>query len=146
MAKVAWVTGAGRGIGRNLALDLTKIGWNVAVTSRTSKDLQSLESEARSLSGKIKIYSGDIREARLMRELLLKIETDMGPVELAILNAGTYIRFGIEEFSVEKFNRQIDINLIGTVNCLAPMIKSMRKQKKGHIVIVSSLSAYKCSN
>ena len=101
MAKVAWVTGAGRGIGRNLALDLTKIGWNVAVTSRTSKDLQSLESEAQSLSGKIKTYSGDIRKARLMRELLLKIETDMGPVELAILNAGTYIRFGIEEFSVE---------------------------------------------
>jgi len=67
----------------------------------------------------------------------------MGPIELAILNAGNYIRFGVDDFSVEYFRAQIEINTMGTVNCIAPVMHSMKSRRKGHIVVVSSLSAYR---
>ena len=58
-------------------------------------------------------------------------------------NAGTYIRFGAEDFTVEKFRDQIDTNVMGTVNCLAPVIEAMKPRRRGRIAIVSSLTAYR---
>jgi len=143
MSNIAWVTGAGKGLGRHIALQLAQDGWTVAATSRTATDLSGLAAEARSGQGLIVPHVGDITDRAQMAELVNKLENELGPIDLAILNAGTYIRFGLENFSAEKFIDQLDINVGGTVNCLAPVLEKMQDRKSGIVAIVSSLSAYR---
>ncbi len=143
MSEIAWVTGAGKGLGRHIALQLAQEGWKVAATSRTPADLNGLAAEGESLPGAIVPLVGDITDRAQIDHLVSKIEQEMGPLNLAVLNAGTYIRFGLEDFSAEKFINQIDINVGGTVNSLAPVLAAMRRRRSGTIAIVSSLSAYR---
>jgi short-subunit dehydrogenase len=143
MTQNAWITGAGKGIGRAVAMLLAERGWQVAVTARTEDDLLSLCDESRNLPGRVYSYPGDITKSDNIEATVNKIEREIGPIDLAILNAGTYIPFGVENFSVAAFSNQIEINLIGTVNCLAPIMTKMKSRQQGHIAIVSSLSGYR---
>ena len=143
MTAVAWVTGAGKGIGRQVALELAREGWLVAVSARTISDLSSLVKEAHSFKGSIKEYPADVTDEKRVKEILYAIENDLGAIDLAILNAGTYLRFGVPEFSVKSFSKQWDINVMGTVTCFVHILKKMKNRKTGHIVVVSSLSAYR---
>ena len=116
MTSIAWVTGAGKGIGRQVALELAKEGWLVAASARTISDLSSLVKEAHSFKGSIKEYPADVTDEKRVKEILYAIENDLGAIDLAILNAGTYLRFGVAEFSVKSFSKQWNINVMGTVN------------------------------
>ena len=143
MSKVVWITGAGKGIGQSLAIELAAQGWLVAATSRSVDDLKSLESISKKLLGQIISYPGDVTESDEMDQVVQQIETDNGPISLAIFNAGNYIRFGVEKFSLKDFKRQVDINLFGTINCLSPVLLRMRSRRSGHLVVMSSLSSYR---
>ena len=143
MNKIAWVTGAGKGIGQQVSLQLAEAGWCVAATSRTKDDLNALASDSTDFAGSIHPLSADITDRSSIDSLVEMIEDRLGPLDLAVLNAGTYLRFGLEEFSAERFSEQIGINVIGTVNCLSPVLKRMKDRQKGQIAVVSSLSAYR---
>lgn len=143
MSKVAWVTGAGKGIGRSVALELAGRGWTVAVTSRTVEDLDKLALDASGLQGSIVGYPGSVTDREGITTLVEKIESDVGAVELAILNAGTYIRFAASDLTADDFAEQMDINVMGTVNCLAPLLDKMKARRAGHIAVVASVSGYR---
>ena len=142
MKGIAWVTGAGKGIGRELSLALARDGWEVAATSRTLSDLSMLVDDTSTLAGLAKAYPGDVREAEIVNKIIGDIERDLGLPNLVILNAGTYIPLNLDNFSSTKFCEQLDINVMGTINCLSPIMMKMKKRKSGYIVVVSSLSAY----
>ena len=78
-----------------------------------------------------------------LKRFLVPWKKDIGTIDLAILNAGTYLRFGVAEFSVKSFSKDWDINVMGTVNCLVHIVKKMKDRKTGHIVVTSSLSDYR---
>ena len=143
MSKVVWVTGASKGIGQSLAIELAAQGWLVAATSRSVSDLKSLKIISKKLLGQIIPYPGDITESDEIEQVVQQIEIDNGPINLAIFNAGNYIRFGVAKFSLNDFKRQVDINLLGTINCLAPVLLRMKSRRSGHLVVVSSLSSYR---
>jgi len=140
---VAWITGAGKGIGRAVALDLSRRGWSVAASARTEADLVSLGEEAATAGGTVVPFVMDVTQRTAVSQAVCRIEDRLGGIDLALLNAGTYVRFGVEDFTAEAFCRQIDINVMGTVNCLDPLLVSMRARKSGHIAVVSSLTAYR---
>ncbi len=137
--RIAWITGAGSGIGRALALRLARDGWIVAVSSRTKADLDSLAVEG---NGRIHAYPLDVVDEAAAEDTVSNIEADLGPIGLAVLNAGIYQRVSARGFSAEKFRKMVDVNLSGTANCLAPIIPRMRARKAGHIAVVSSLTGY----
>lgn len=83
----AWVTGAGSGIGRALALRLAGDGWNVAVSARTARDLATLAAEA---PGRIHAFPLDVTDAAAVLGTVSRIEDALGPLDLAVLNAGSY--------------------------------------------------------
>lgn len=142
-SRLAWVTGAGHGIGRHVALELARRGWRVAVTSRTASDLHRLADEIHANGGTAVVQAGDVTDADAMSRLVDTIESEHGPLDLAILNAGTYVRFGVEDFDIAAFEKQIDINVMGTVRCLGPVMKAMTRRRAGRIGVVSSLTAYR---
>lgn len=136
---VAWVTGAGTGIGRTLALRLAQRGWTVAVSARTARDLDTLAAEA---PGKITAYLLDVTDAAAADETGRRIEETLGPIELAVLNAGNYFPTTAEDFSVENFRKTVDVNLMGAINCMGPLVPSMVRRRSGHITVMGSLTAF----
>ena len=141
--RVAWITGAGKGIGRSVALEMIRRGWIVAASARTESDLSALADEAAREGGTIIPFVLDVTERGAVSRAVVRIENQLGGIDLALLNAGTYVRFGVTDFTAEEFGRQIEINVMGTVNCLEPLLDRMRDRKSGHIAVVSSLTAYR---
>ena len=143
MKKIAWVTGASKGLGKSITQELLKDGWSVAITSRNLIELEAVAEEFANFGGEVRAYPLDIADNEEVKRTVNIIERDLGQINLAILNAGTYIRFGADEFSIDLFNKQININLLGTVNCIVAVLNNFKVRKSGHIAVVSSLSAYR---
>ena len=139
--KVAWVTGAGKGIGRSVALRLAHAGWTVAASARTAEDLTSLAAECP--PGRIHEFPLDVTDLALTETTVHSIEQQVGEIDLAVLNAGTHIPMTAEEFSVETFRRLVETNLMGTVNGLAQLIPKFIERKRGHIAVVASVAGYR---
>ena len=136
---VAWVTGAGTGIGRGLARRLAEDGWTVAASARTARDLDSLAAE---VPGRITAVQLDVTDAGACDAAGRRIEATLGPVDLAILNAGASFPSSAASFSVANFRRTVDLNLMGEINCMGPIVPGMVARRSGHIVLMGSLSGY----
>jgi NAD(P)-dependent dehydrogenase (short-subunit alcohol dehydrogenase family) len=141
-AGCAWVTGASAGLGRSIALNLAKQGWRVVATARSHEKLITLQKDSAALPGTIVPLTGDITDRSAMAGLVEVIEEDHGPIELAILNAGIYRPVYLDDFDQSEFDSVIDVNIYGTVNCLAPLLPKMKTRQRGHIAIVSSVTGY----
>ena len=139
--RIAWVTGAGKGIGRQLALRLAEEGWIVAASSRTEADLKDLE--AACPSHLIRGFPLDVTQAADTEEVVQQIETALGPLDLVVLNAGTHLPMPASEFSTAIFRRLVDTNLMGTVHGLSTIIPPMIARKSGRILVVASLAGYR---
>jgi short-subunit dehydrogenase len=135
---VAWVTGASSGIGREVAVQLARAGWTVGVSARRRPELESL---AALYPDKIIVAPADITDIAAVREAVALIERQSGrPVVRAILNAGTYLRDTAPDFDVARFTTQVEVNLLGTANCLAAVMPQMIAARRGQIGVVASLA------
>lgn len=137
--EIAWVTGASAGIGRALALRLVGQGWRVAVTARRASELDAL---AAASEGRIVPFAGDITDPGRMVEIVATIESEMGPIALAVLNAGVYDLAERDGFLRERVWRAVEVNLGGAVNCLDPLLPAMLSRRSGQIALVASLAGY----
>jgi short-subunit dehydrogenase len=137
--KLAWVTGAGTGIGREVAQRLALDGWQVAVSARTREDLESLASEA---PDAIRIFVLDVTDRKAVAAAATEIRDTMGPIELTVFSAGTYVPMSAKDFDIDGFAKTIEVNLMGTVNCLAAVMPPMIARCSGHIAVVSSVSGF----
>ncbi len=137
---VAWVTGASAGIGRALALRLAGQGWRVAVTARRAPELETLAAAAP--AGRIVAFAGDITDPARMAAIVATIEREMGPIALAVLNAGVYDLAERDGFAREGVWRAVEVNLGGPVNCLDPLLPATLARRSGQIALVASLAGY----
>ena len=138
---VAWITGAGRGIGRGLAKRLAQDGWTVCASARTAADLESLAAECP--VGHLHPHVLDITDASATRAVLKAIEGEWGPPDLAILNAGTHIPVTAADLDAEPFVRLMETNVMGTVYGMTNLLPIMQRRGSGHIAVVSSLAGYR---
>lgn len=139
--KVAWVTGAGKGIGRALSKRLAEEGWTVAVSARTADDLSSLAAEC--APGRIHAYPLDVTDPWLTEAAFKLLESQLGLPALTVLNAGTHTPLPAEEFAIAPFRRLVETNLMGPVNGLAQIIPRFIERGGGHIAVVASVAGYR---
>jgi NADP-dependent 3-hydroxy acid dehydrogenase YdfG len=139
--KIVWITGAGKGIGRALAKRYAEDGWLVAVSARTEEDLTALAEQAG--RNQVKLFPLDVTDATATSETFREIEDLLGPIDLAILNAGTYLPTSVSTFSVDRFRHMVETNLMGTVNGLTPLMETFLARRSGHIAVVASLAGYR---
>jgi short-subunit dehydrogenase len=137
----AWVTGAGKGLGRALALELAGRGWSVLASARTREDLESLSREAESLSGSVTPLVLDVTDREAVADALKEVEAQR-PIALAVLNAGTHQAMAAKDFDPAVFDKLLALNVGGPVNCLAPLIAAMRGRGRGQIAVVASVAGY----
>ena len=139
----AWVTGAGKGIGRALALKLATRGWTVAVSARTEQDLLSLAAAASGLPGAIVPVVLDTVDVIATAAAVQRIQQEIGALNLAILNAGTHCAISAQNFDPAVVKSLMDVNFLGTVNCLSAILPSFIERHSGKIAVVASVAGYR---
>jgi 3-oxoacyl-[acyl-carrier protein] reductase len=139
--QVAVVTGAGRGIGKAVALRLANEGAKVAVISRTEANAQSTANEINALHpDTARAYAVDVANTDATAALCRQIVKDFGKVQVLINNAGiTRDRLSMR-MSEEDWDAVVDTNLKGAFNFVQALERPMMKQSYGRIVNISSVS------
>jgi len=137
--KVAWVTGASSGIGRELASLLDARAGKVVVSARSAEKLDELAANSRA----VKPYPLDVTDETAVSACVDSIEHDLGPIDLAVLSAGTWAILDQGEIDIAAMRRGIEVNYMGVVNALAAVVPRMRERGSGHIAIVASVAGYR---
>lgn len=134
------ITGAARGIGREIALKLAKEGANIVVGYRSSEeDAIKLKKEIESYGSKALIVKGDVTESTYAKELVNKCKEVLGSIDVLINNAGITKDGLIMRMKDEDFSSVIDTNLKGTFYCSREASIFMIKQRHGKIINMSSV-------
>ncbi|MEX2644140.1 MAG: SDR family NAD(P)-dependent oxidoreductase [Acetobacterales bacterium] len=143
MSRRVWITGAGKGIGREVALRLLRDGDTVAASARTADDLESLEEAARALPGTAYSFPLDVTDEAACAGTFAAVERTIGPLDLVILNAGTHQPVPARQFKVEAFRTLMSVNLFGVVHCLAAVLPEFIGRRGGHVAVVASVAGYR---
>lgn len=135
----AWITGASSGLGREIALELAREGTTVAVSARREEDLKALAEET---GGRASPFPLDVTDADAVAAAADRVETEHGEIDLAILSAGVWKPFALDEWKVENFSQSMDVNYMGVVHALAALVPRMKARGRGHIAIIASIAGY----
>jgi NAD(P)-dependent dehydrogenase (short-subunit alcohol dehydrogenase family) len=140
---VAWITGASSGIGKQVAIELARRGWIVAISARRLAELELVAMEAVGSKGRIIAFPVDVTDREAMAKTCDAIERVHGAIALAFFNAGVapYTRAG--HLDIDAFRSAVDINLMGVVNGLAPMLDRMAARGKGQVAVNGSIAGYR---
>lgn len=136
--KVAVVTGASMGIGRQVALDLARAGAAVVGIARGRAALDQLVSTLRPISPSSEVKSLDVSEVEAVRATLTEVVSRHGRLDVLVNNAAVEERRPVLETTPEDVERVMRINFGGVVNCTLAAVPIMVRQGSGRIVNVSS--------
>ncbi len=140
---VVWVTGASRGIGKEIAKQFASIGCEVCLSSRSERELQSVKKEIVQLGGHAHVFRCDISNLKSIQNTAQSIKRQIGNVDVLINNAGITVFKSFSNTSLIEFNDIIQTNLIGQVACIKSVLPSMVKRKGGWIFNILSNAAVK---
>lgn len=142
--KVAFVTGASRGIGRAVALRLAQDGAKVALNfSSNIAKAEEVKAAIESSGGVAMLVQGDVSSLAVVTELIKKVVDEWGRLDILINNAGITRDNLLLKMSEDDFDKVIATNLKGVFNCTKAVTKLMMKQRSGRIVNMSSVVGLK---
>jgi len=140
--RVALVTGAGRGVGRGIALALAQDGADIAVNYRRDGDAAAEVVEAiEKLGRRAKAYGASVDDYEQDREMIAQIEAELGPVGILVNNAGIASRGqAVVDTDPAEMQRVVACHAFGPHYLSKLIIPKMREQKRGDIVMISSVA------
>jgi 3-oxoacyl-[acyl-carrier protein] reductase len=138
--KVALVTGAGRGIGKAIALALAQAGCRVVLTARTNAQLESVESEIHASGGQALSIPGDLTRDDEIYRLIAEIGRAYGAVDVLINNAGWGKKSSIARADLDDWERTVRVNLRAPMLLTKLVLPAMTEQKSGAVINISSIS------
>lgn len=137
--QVAVVTGAGRGIGRAIALKFAAAGANVACVSRTAENSEKVAAEVRASGRQAWAYAVDVADAKAVAATGEKILADAGRVDILVNNAGVTKDGLLMRMSDEDWDTVLNTNLKGAFSFTKAFTRSFLKQRSGRIINVASI-------
>lgn len=135
-----WITGASMGIGEALVRRLARPGTEVVASARSVERLAAL---ARDGGGQIIPCPLDITDHAAVQAAVARIEAERGPIDVAVLNAGTHQPVTAAEFTAAGLRQLLEINLLGTAACLEALLPRMIARGRGRIAVVASVAGYR---
>ncbi len=136
--KCALVTGAGKGIGKAVAIALANEGVNVGLMARTEKDLVAVAEEIKAKGVNVAYATADISNRIVVEEAILKIQQELGDINILINNAGTGTFAKFLDLEPEAWENMIKVNLFGVYYATRAVLPSMIEKKSGDIINISS--------
>ncbi len=137
--KVALITGASRGIGREIALALAKEEYSLAI-NYFAKDEDLVELEKELQGTKYELYQADVSDYNQVEEMIKNVHNDFDRIDVLINNAGITKDNLLMRMSEDEFDSVIDVNLKGTFNCMRHISRIMLRQRSGVIINISSIT------
>ena len=138
--KTALVTGAGKGIGRAIALRMANEGANVVINYSGSEDAAAdCAAECEKAGVRTLRVKADVSDAVQVEEMFARAVEEFGTVDILVNNAGITRDKIILRMKEEDFDSVLDINLKGSYNCMKAASKIMLKQRSGRIISISSI-------
>lgn len=136
--KVAFVTGAGRGIGKAVALALANEGVSVGLLARTETDLKRVVSEIEERGVKGAYAAVDISAREEVEQAVQKLTDELGAADILINNAGIGKFESLMEMDPEEWKRTIDVNLMGPYYVTRAVLPQLIEKNRGDIINISS--------
>ena len=139
--KVALITGATRGIGKEVAIQLAKQGYNIVANCRNKEedDLDGMKKEIESFGVKIIFLEANVADFEECDKMVKEAIEEFGRIDVLVNNAGITKDGLIMRMKKEDFESVIDVNLVGTFNVTRNVIPHMIKQKSGRIISLASV-------
>jgi NAD(P)-dependent dehydrogenase (short-subunit alcohol dehydrogenase family) len=137
--RVILVTGAGRGIGRSIALRFAEEGARVALVARTPPELELTAEQIAGLGARALVIPGDITAAGDAERAVERTEAEIGPIDVMVNNAGMFLWRPFLKLTPADWDRVISTNLTGTANFCRAVLPGMVERGRGRIVNVSSV-------
>jgi NAD(P)-dependent dehydrogenase (short-subunit alcohol dehydrogenase family) len=136
MAKIALVTGAGRGIGRDIAQRLAREGYACGLIARTQSQLEETADLIRKAGGKALVTPTDVSKREQVLAAVERVEKELGPISVLINNAGAYLRKPLTEITEEEFDFQLKVNAYGPFFCTQAVVGKMADRGGGTVIFV----------
>ena len=137
---VALVTGAGRGIGKAIALMLAREGATVALTARTVAELEQVKKEIEATGGSALVVRADLSKDADIGKLFGNISSRFNRLDILVNNAGLGLFAPVRDLSISDFDTMWTLNMRAVMLCTQRALKMMEPQKSGAIVNVASLA------
>ncbi len=141
--KIALVTGAGKGIGRAIALALANEGVNVGIVSRSENDLLLVAAAIKLLGVKSAVAVADVSNIEAVNAAVESIQKELGVIDILINNAGIGAFGKFLELEPAEWENQIKVNLFGVYYTTRAVLPQMIERKTGDIVNISSTAGLK---
>ena len=136
--KNAIITGAGKGIGRAVAIALAQEGVNVGLLARTLSDLEKLAEELKQYEVKVSIATVDVANIDAVNSAVLKVKNELGSIDILINNAGTASFAKFLELEPSRWEEILKINLFGAYYTARAVLPEMIEKQSGDIINISS--------
>jgi len=141
--KVALVTGAGRGIGRSIALALAVAGARTLLTARSAGELQGVVGEIRSQGGEAEFLAADLSRPEGVEAVFGASKRTYGTLEVLVNNAGLGLSGPLMEFPAESLELLLAVNVKGLFLCCQQAMRLMVPARRGYIINISSVVGFK---
>ena len=138
--RVAIVTGGARGIGKAIALTFIREGAKVALVDVETGILETAKNEIEKTREEVIIIPCDITKSVEVKAMVNQVQKAFGRIDILVNNAGIIRRGTIDTVTEEDWDQVIDVNLKGTFNCSKAIVETMKQQRYGKIVNVSSIA------
>lgn len=140
MKQVALITGATRGIGRQIAMTLAKEGYDIALNYRKeNEELENVKKEIAKIGVECFAVKGDVSCFEDCEEFVKQVIEKFGKIDVLVNNAGITKDMLLMRMKKEDFEQVIDVNLVGTFNVTKNVINHMLKARSGRIINISSV-------
>ncbi len=138
--RVAIVTGGARGIGKAIALGFVREGARLTLVDVEKGVLEATKNEIKKSREEVTTIACDITRSLEVRAMVDQVRNAFGRVDILVNNAGIIRRGTIETVTEEDWDRVIEVNLKGTFNCCKAVVETMKSQRYGKIVNISSIA------
>src|SRR5690348_11553751 len=136
--KCALITGAGKGIGKAIAIALANEGVNVGLLARTEKDLKEVAGSLKDTGVGVAFATADVGKMEEVNQAVEQIRSALGPVDILINNAGIASFGSFMQLEPAQWEKIIQVNLLGVYYVTRAILPEMQERRTGDIVNISS--------
>ncbi|MCZ6627032.1 MAG: 3-oxoacyl-[acyl-carrier-protein] reductase [SAR324 cluster bacterium] len=140
--QVALVTGAGRGIGKAIALDLAQAGADIVFTNRTKSLAEETRAEIEALGRKCLAVQADVTEPEAVEGMVAQALEQFSTIDILVNNAGITSDQLFMRMTLENWRKVMSVNLDGMFHVTRAVIKTMVKQRRGRIINITSVVGF----